>query len=277
MKQLQDKVVVITGGGRGIGATIAEACAAEGARVLIAARSADELKKTCQEIKAKNHGTVEGVVCDVSREDQIREMFAAAERMGPLYGLICAAGIYGPIGPFEENPIEDWVRAVEINLIGTARCIHAAIPGMKIRKEGRIVLFSGGGQGALPNFSSYVTGKGGIWRLNETLGAELAPYGIYMNAISPGAVNTKFLDELLAAGPAKVGKVFYEKALKQRDEGGASPEKAADLAIYFLTDASKGLYGKNLSALWDNYREFSNLEALSKAELYTMRRVVESK
>jgi NAD(P)-dependent dehydrogenase (short-subunit alcohol dehydrogenase family) len=148
---------------------------------------------------------------------------------------------------------------------------------MKRRGEGRIILFSGGGQGALPNFTSYVASKGAILRFTETLGAELAPHGVFVNAISPGAVNTKFLDDLLAAGPSKVGEAVYQKSLKQRQEGGVPPEKAADLALYLLSPEATGLCGKNLSAVWDNYRDMKNPAALSQTDLYTMRRVVDER
>jgi NAD(P)-dependent dehydrogenase (short-subunit alcohol dehydrogenase family) len=133
-------------------------------------------------------------------------------------------------------------------------------------------LFSGGGQGALPNFSSYVTSKGAIWRLTETVAAEVLENQIYINAIAPGAVNTRFLDDLLKAGPEKVGEAFYRKALEQQKSGGVPPEKATELALYLLSEKSKGLSGKILSALWDPYPSFVDLDKITQSDLYTMRR-----
>src|SRR5262249_30266680 len=156
---------------------------------------------------------------------------------------ICAAGIYGPIGPFEETSLEEWERTFDVNVFGTIRCVHAVAGEMKKARQGRIVLMSGGGQGALSNFSAYVSTRGAILRFPETIGAELAPFGVFVNAISPGAVNTKFLDELLAAGPEKVGQEFYQKSIRQRDQGGVPPEKAAELTLYLLSKASEGLFG----------------------------------
>jgi NAD(P)-dependent dehydrogenase (short-subunit alcohol dehydrogenase family) len=129
----------------------------------------------------------------------------------------------------------------------------------------------------MANFSSYVTSKGGIWRLTETLGHELAPENIFINALAPGAVNTKLLDELLAAGPEKVGKGVFEKSVQQKENGGESPEKAAKLVHYLMSEKSKGLYGKILSAVWDDFENFTDLEKLSKSDIYCVRRVVEKK
>ena len=272
---LQNRVVVVTGGGRGIGAAVALAAAQVGARVVISARSEGELNATAARIAQATKAEVLPVVADLSTAAGVEKLLAQAERsLGPTYGLVCAAGAYGTIGRFEETSFEEWRQGVEVNLIGVARCMHAFVQGMRQRRDGRIVLFSGGGQGPLPRFSSYVTSKGGIWRLAETLGAEFAEYGVFVNAIAPGAVNTKFLDELLAAGPEKVGPVFYEKSLTQRQQGGVAPERVAECAIYLLSDASRGLYGKTLSAVWDRYRDWRDLDRLSKSDLYSYRRVV---
>ena len=100
---------------------------------------------------------------------------------------------------------------------------------------------------------------------------------IFLNALAPGAVNTKLLDELLAAGPDKVGKAFFEKSVQQKENGGESPEKAAKLVMYLMSERSRGLYGKTLSAIWDDFENFENLEALSKSDIYCVRRVVEQK
>ena len=273
--QLSQKVVVITGGGRGIGRSIALACASAGADVVVSARSKIEIESVASEIAHLGKGRSLAIACDVSSSESVGNLFTQTEKhFGPVFGLICAAGVYGAIGPFDETSFEEWEEGVRINLIGTARCMHEALKGMRKRKSGRVILFSGGGQAAMPCFSSYVTGKGGIWRLTETLGAEYAPHGVWINAVTPGAVNTKFLDDLLAAGPVKVGQEFYQKSLKQRDEGGVPPQKAAELVMYLLGPDSIGLSGRTLSAIWDSYREIKDAAAVSKTDLYTMKRVV---
>lgn len=271
---LKNKVVVVTGGGRGIGREIALAAAAEGAKVVIAARSEKELRDTADLILDKTANSVFSFRCDVSSTQEVTAFFERVEKeVGPVYGLICAAGIYGPMGLLEETSLDEWEQAIDINLMGTVRCLHSALKKMKPRGEGRIVLFSGGGEGKFPRFSSYVAGKGAIWRLTETLAAEAFDAGVYINAIAPGAVNTKFLDELLEAGPEKAGQDAYDKALKQKEGGGASAGKAAKLVLYLLGEKAKGLSGKILSALWDDYESFSQTEKITHSALYNVRRV----
>jgi NAD(P)-dependent dehydrogenase (short-subunit alcohol dehydrogenase family) len=156
---------------------------------------------------------------------------------------------------------------------GSASCAHAVAAGMKRRAGGRIIFFSGGGQGPQPRRTAYVASKGAIWRLTESLGAELAPSGVLVNAVAPGAVNTRFLDDLLAAGPSAVGQAEYENALRQKQQGGTSPDRAAALCVFLLSDRSRGLYGKVISAVWDDYASWTDLDGISRSELYAVRRV----
>ncbi len=279
MKELEGRHILITGGGRGIGLAMALACKRAGAAVSVLARSTSDLEKAAKEMRAIEPAIgCLALKADVTDAAALKNaMVSAAQKLGPIYGLVCAAGVYGALGAFANRPFEEWEKTIDINLIGTARTIHLALPLMTSPNGGRVVLFSGGGQGPMPNFSDYVTSKGAIWRLTETLGAELAPRRIFVNAIAPGAINTKLLDELLDAGPDRIGKDMYEKSLKQRDNGGQSPDKASDLCLYLLSEKSNGLFGKTLSAIWDKYREIENNEAVSQSDLYCYRRVVDAK
>lgn len=263
---LQEKVVVITGGGRGIGRTIAQACQKQGAQVVVAARSSSDLKETESLFPCK------AIRCDVANALDVKSLMLEASKLGPIYGLVCAAGVYGDIGSFSDSNFEEWTQALEINLIGTARTVHSALPHMK--KNSRIVLFSGGGQGGMSNFSAYTTSKGGIWRLTETLGEELSKKEIYLNAMAPGAVNTKLLDDLISAGPAKVGQAIYDKSLEQKRSGGQSADRAAELTLHLLSDKTRGLFGKTISAAWDPFETFTASD-LMKDEIYTFKRVVD--
>jgi NAD(P)-dependent dehydrogenase (short-subunit alcohol dehydrogenase family) len=169
-----------------------------------------------------------------------------------------------------ENDLQDWRRTIEINLLGTVHCSRAVIPYMTAARKGKIVNLSGSGEGAFPRFSAYSCSKSAVVRLTETLAAELAEYNIQVNALAPGAVNTRFLDQVLAAG-TEAGD-YLQKAIKQRNTGGSDPAKATELAAFLASDDSAGLTGRLFSAVWDDWREL-DVEKVQNSSLYQMRRI----
>jgi NAD(P)-dependent dehydrogenase (short-subunit alcohol dehydrogenase family) len=99
--------------------------------------------------------------------------------------------------------------------------------------------------------------------------------GIDVNAIAPGALNTRLLDEVLASGPERVGAAFFDRALKQKEEGGAPLTRGADLAVVLASAESDGLTGRLLSAVWDPWERLDDRrEALAGSDVYTLRRIV---
>jgi NAD(P)-dependent dehydrogenase (short-subunit alcohol dehydrogenase family) len=268
------KKVVVFGGSRGIGKAIAKAFLEDGDGVFLVARDLDELAYTQKELSGL--GEVSIVAADVSkRADVERIADEVKKKWGAPDVLINAAGIYGPIGPVTDVDPALWLEAVTVNLFGTFLATRSFAVLMKQKKQGVIINFVGGGEGAYPNFSSYVSAKGGVARFTETVAAELNNDGIAVNAIAPGAVNTKLLDDIIAAGPEKSGKETYEKSLKQKESGGVSPEKAAALCVFLASDKARGLTGKILSAVWDAYATFpEHIHEIMSSDVYTMRRVV---
>ena len=145
---------------------------------------------------------------------------------------------------------------------------------MKKNKSGVIINFSGGGEGAFSRFSAYAASKGGVVRFTETLAEEVKDFGVRVNAIAPGAVNTKLLEEVLEAGPEKVGQEFYERSKKQKEDGGVSPEKAAELCLFLASDKSRGLTGRILSAVWDDFENLpEHISEIMNSDIYTFRRI----
>ena len=111
--------------------------------------------------------------------------------------------------------------------------------------------------------------------MTETLAEELRKFSIDVNAIAPGALNTRLLEEVLSAGPDAVGEAFYEKSLKQRESGGVPLEKAARLCVYLASEISDGITGKLISAQWDPWENLHAFrEQLAKSDVYTLRRIV---
>jgi NAD(P)-dependent dehydrogenase (short-subunit alcohol dehydrogenase family) len=127
----------------------------------------------------------------------------------------------------------------------------------------------------MPFFSAYAASKAAVVRYVETLALELIEHGIDCNSIAPGALNTRLLDEVLAAGPDRVGKAFYEASLKQKATGGDSPEQAAELCVFLASTASDGITARLISAKWDPWGELPRYrDDLAGSDLYTLRRIV---
>lgn len=270
---LKDKIAVVTGGSRGIGKTVVENLAANGCKVLAISRSVNELK-TLQDELEKNGLHIDIESADVSDYDQIEKIISGVvKKFGTIDILVNVAGVYGPIGLFGENDIKQWTQALQINLVGTANCVHAVLPTMTENKSGKIINFSGGGAvNSFPHFSAYATSKAAVVRFTENLAAEYKDFNIQVNAIAPGAVNTKLLGEVLAAGPEKAGKDFYEKSVKQQQEGGEQPQLAADLILFLI---SNNLTGKLISAKWDSWKDWdeTEIERINNSQEYTLRRI----
>ena len=153
---------------------------------------------------------------------------------------------------------------------------RAIVPYFKHRKYGKIIQLSGGGAtNPLPFISAYAASKAGIVRFMETLAEETREDHIDINSIAPGALNTRLLDEVLNAGPEKVGQAFYERAMKQKEGGGTPLKKSADLAVFLASPASDGITGKLISAVWDPWRNLSeHQQDLAHSDIYTLRRIV---
>lgn len=274
---LAGRTALITGANRGLGKAIATAFAGEGARLLLVAREEQLLTRTCEELSRSGAPEIHSVKADVSRRDDVLRLVRTCQTLFPrLDILVNNAGIYGPLGPLEETPWEEWVRTIEINLLGTVALCHALVPQMKKQGYGKIINLSGGGATSpLPRMSAYAASKAAVIRLTETLAGELRGTGIDVNAIAPGALNTRLLDEILQAGPDRVGQEFYQRSLRQKEEGGIPLEKGAALAVFLASAESDGITGKLISAVWDDWKTFPRRrDILTSSDVYTLRRIV---
>ena len=268
---------LITGGSQGLGKAIAGRFLAEGANAVLCARGEKELLATRDELaKQFPSQKVLAKICDVSSETQVNELVAFALReLGPLHALVLNAGIYGPMGATESVSLEEWRRALDINLYGVLLPCRAAIPHFKKSGRGKIVILSGGGAtNPLPNISAYAASKAAVIRLMETLAEELKTFRVDVNAIAPGALATRLVDEVLAAGPEKVGAAFYEKNKQWKDKGATPLELGANLAVYLASAQSDGITGKLISAQWDPWEKLHEFKADLKGDIYTLRRIV---
>jgi NAD(P)-dependent dehydrogenase (short-subunit alcohol dehydrogenase family) len=241
------KVVVITGGSSGIGKAMAIKFAQTCYKVVICSKSKTELDAAQKEIGPNCVSTF----CDVRFLDHVDSLFDfVLKEFGRIDVLINCAGILGPMGRFEDNDLGEWRDAIDVNLIGTVNCVYRVIPIMKEQQYGRIITMCGGGVGAddLPKgFSAYTTSKFAIAGFTELIGDELNYFNIFINAISPGAIDTQMA--------------------KKRWVQGETPERPVKLA-YFLATTDLKINGKVISAKWDDYEHFED-----KKGLYNLRRV----
>lgn len=275
---LEGRAAIITGASQGLGKAIAQAYVDAGANVLLCARDGALLEQTRAEIadRAPRGQTIAAIPADISKPADVEQLVAKAFQIFPqLHILVNNAGVYGPKGLIEEVDWDTWVEAVEINLFGSVLMCRAVLPHFKEHHYGKIVQLSGGGAtGPLPRISAYAASKAAIIRFAETLAEEVRGDHIDVNAIAPGALNTRLLDEVLMAGPEKVGQNFYERSLKQKTQGGISPVEGAQLAVFLGSTASDGITGKLLSAVWDPWDTLpAHLEDLQQTDVYTLRRI----
>jgi 3-oxoacyl-[acyl-carrier protein] reductase len=279
MNELTGRGAIITGASQGLGAAIAAAFVTAGADVCLCARDAQAVAASCGDLQARAAAgqVVTGLAADVSDPRAVERLVAhAAATLPRLDILVNNAGVYGPMGPSEAVDWADWVRAVEINLYGSVLPTRAVLPVMKAQRYGKIVQISGGGAtNPLPNISAYAASKAAVVRFAESLAGEVAPFGIDVNAVAPGALATRMLDELLAQGPEAVGAVFHERMLAIKADGGTPLEKGAALVLFLASPVSDGITGRLLSAVWDPWADLADHKAeLAGSDVYTLRRVV---
>lgn len=276
---LSGRGAIITGANQGLGRAIAEHYVRAGASVLLTARDRTLLEQVRAALQPLASAGQKVLIepGDVSDRASCEDVVAKAKRDLPdLSILVNNAGVYGPKGGIEDVDWDEWVRAIEINLFGTVYMCRAVIPVLKARNYGKIVNLSGGGATApLPRISAYAASKAAVVRMTDTLAEELRDWHIDVNAIAPGALNTRLLDEVIAAGPEKVGKTFYERSLKQQSEGGAPLDKGAALAVFLGAKESDGITGRLISAVWDDWQNLpAQREKIAKSDVYTLRRIV---
>jgi len=189
---IKDKIAIITGCTKGIGRAIAESLLRSGAKVFICARNKQEIKKALEELN--RFGQIQGEVCDVRSEDQVRQTLEVCERVfGGVDILVNNAGV-GIMGKtVEEMSGEEFRQTLETNLFGVFYCCHHAIPLMKKRGGGYIINISSlAGQNAHPRMAAYNASKFGLNGFSEALMQEVRHDDIKVSYICPGSVNTAF-------------------------------------------------------------------------------------
>jgi 3-oxoacyl-[acyl-carrier protein] reductase len=199
----------------------------------------------------------------------------AGEIGSPVHGLVTAAAQVTPVGPPGSWPPAEFLRTLQVNVMGTLLPVIALLAALESGK-GSIVTFSGGGAtGTFLRFDAYATSKAAVVRLTENLAGELKAAGVRVNAVAPGFVATDIHRAAVSAGPERAGSSHYAKAQQALESGEADPPQlAADLVAFLLSDASTDITGKLISARWDPWRDLAFQHRLrSEPDLAALRRI----
>jgi NAD(P)-dependent dehydrogenase (short-subunit alcohol dehydrogenase family) len=248
MGKLQDRVALITGGGRGIGRAVAEAFAREGANVAVTARTAAELDEVVATVTAAG-GRAVALRADLAERDApARLVREVAGKLGPVDILVNNAGVGSSANPKSFVDFDDsfWDLSLAVNLTAPYLLCKAVLPSMLARRRGRIINVASINS-RIPSIhaAAYVASKHGLLGLTRALALEVARDGITVNAVCPGPVHTVMNDRRVAYDAQRRGVSFEEQAGSMTLIGRRlEPEEIAPLAVYLASDEAAAVTGQ---------------------------------
>ena len=274
--RVTSRTAVITGASRGLGRRLAERFWQDGYDLILVARDVWALEALRSALPPAAGRKAALFACDFADAAQVAQFAeAVAGRWLRLDALINNAAIQGPIGLLVDNDFDAWTGCLQVNLLAPVALCRAFVPLLAASGAGSILNLSGGGA-AVPrsHFTAYASAKAALVRFGETLAAEVAPLGVTVNAIAPGAMKTAMLEQVLREGQEAVGAREYDLAAKVSRDGGVSMDLVADLALFLCSDKARRINGKLISAVWDKWADWpAHADELEKTDLYTLRRI----
>jgi NAD(P)-dependent dehydrogenase (short-subunit alcohol dehydrogenase family) len=247
LEGLAGRGVLVTGAGSSVGRVIAEAFAAEDARVHIADVNAAFIEQALVEVPR-----LSGSVCNLGDAAQVESTIAlAVAAVGRIDFLVNCVGIAGPAGPVETVAPAEWRQAFDVNVHGIFETMRRAIPGMKERRFGAIVNFSSAStKTGLPGRAAYVAGKAAVEALTYTAARELGPHNVRCNAILPGPINNARMDQVIARSAQQRGVSLAEAeqdllrhvSMRTRVE----PRELSDMVLYLCSESGRHITGQAL-------------------------------
>jgi len=238
---LQDKVAVITGAGRGIGKAAALALAEAGAKVVLAARTVSQLEEAAADILSRTGRPALAVPTDISRAEAVQQLMAkTVEAFGTVHILVNNAGVMSP-GPLMEQTEADWDRVLDTNLKSVFLCTQAAGRHMIQQRWGRIInIASTGGVIAGPQNAAYHSSKAAVIHFTKAVAIEWIRYNINVNAIGPGTVDTELVDRFIQ----KRSREEMSKHIPIRRF--ADSRELADVVVFLASDLDSYVVGEHI-------------------------------
>jgi NAD(P)-dependent dehydrogenase (short-subunit alcohol dehydrogenase family) len=244
--KLKNKVALITGAGRGLGRASAVAMAREGAALALISRTAAELDETALLVE-KAGGSAIALPLDISDEKALREAVdKAGTSLGGIDILMNNAAVVGPVAPLHEVDPDEWRYTLAVNIDGARQACQEAVPHMIRAGGGRIInVTSGMAEISMPLFGAYSASKAALNNMSRIMAEELRGYGIQVNGLDPGVMDTHMQTEIRDMGPPILGRALYEQFLSFKQEGHLKqPEEVARLAVFLSSDDSVGVSGE---------------------------------
>jgi NAD(P)-dependent dehydrogenase (short-subunit alcohol dehydrogenase family) len=244
--RLKNKVALITGAGRGLGRSTAVAMAQEGAAVALISRTIAELEETASLILEAG-GIAVTLPLDITDEKALREAVnKTGSSLGRIDILMNNAAIVGPVAPLHEVDPDEWQYTIAVNITAARQVCQEAIPHMIRAGGGRIInVTSGMAEISMPLFGAYSASKSALNSMTRIMAEELRGYGIQVNGLDPGVMDTRMQDQIRDLGSQVLGEALYEQFMSfKRDGHLKQPEDVAKLAIFLSSDDVVGISGE---------------------------------
>ena len=255
---LENRIVIVSGIGPGVGKEVAYACAREGADVVLAARTAAALEEVARGVQKRRRRAL-CVPTDIADPEQCERLVRATmKEYGRVDVLVNNAFLTHPWGPIERASFDDWKKIFDVNLFGSLRLAQLVLPHMKAQGGGSIVMVNTMSMRIIePNVGAYASSKAALMTATQTLAKEVGPHGIRVNSVVPGYIWSDKMEAYFKRLASEQGRTFEDvkREVSERTALHHIPDSAeiADAILFFASDLSRGVTGQALDVNGGHY------------------------